>query len=82
MIKVDSTQHSTVVVCTDCPGGKVGLSWSIAAMSHYAGLRTAGVHEEQVHPTSYRARNALRMYEEAEPSVARRFDTPPRRTAA
>lgn len=52
-IKLDSTQISTVVMCTRCPW------WHGFADSRKEGWRVGARHEERAHPDSDNARAAL-----------------------
>jgi hypothetical protein len=53
-IELDSTQHSTVVTCTEC--GAVDL-----ADSPREGWAMGARHEERAHPELTQARDAARM---------------------
>jgi hypothetical protein len=53
MIRLDSTQISTVVTCTRCPW------WHGFADSRAQGWRVGARHEERAHPDSDNARAAL-----------------------
>ena len=44
MIRIDSTQHSTVVWCTQCP------SWRVGATHREAAYPLGADHERRVHP--------------------------------
>jgi hypothetical protein len=57
MIRLDSTQISTVVTCTRCPW------WHGFADTRGEGWRVGARHEERAHPGDEQARNALRMRE-------------------
>ena len=52
-IKLDSTQISTVVSCTDCPW------WRAFAFSKLQGWETGARHEKAVHQGSTQAQDAL-----------------------
>lgn len=54
MIKLDYTQESTVVICTDCPG------WSRGADSKPAGWALGARHQAEQHPGQDQAAGALR----------------------
>lgn len=53
MIRLDSTQISTVVMCSRCPW------WHGFADSRTEGWRVGARHEERAHPDSDNAREAL-----------------------
>lgn len=61
VIKLDSTQHSTVVHCTECP------SWAVLCSTPQAGERIAEQHERDVHPgrSTVRDRAYMRRYRAA-----------------
>lgn len=55
-IRVDSTKHTHVVYCTDCP------SWAALRLSKLDGLVRANEHERTVHPGQKQASTALAVY--------------------
>lgn len=59
MIKLDSTQISTVVLCDLCPW------WRGFADNRVAGWKVGGGHEERVHPELTQARRASLMAQKA-----------------
>jgi len=67
MIKLDSTQISTVVMCSDCPW------WRGFADSRTEGWRVGARHEERAHKDRQQARNALAKRVER---ARRHADTP------
>lgn len=56
MIKLDSTQISTVVLCTDCP------FWFGFATDRKDGWRVGRGHELRAHPGATQATTALAHY--------------------
>jgi hypothetical protein len=57
-IRLDSTKHSTVVLCSHCPW------WRGFADTQSEGWRVGARHEERPgHPATKQAREALRMRE-------------------
>lgn len=64
MITHDTTQHSVVTLCSDCPG------WRAVTTTKQDAWAQASTHEAQCHPGGTRARDAARHH-------ARRAETSP-----
>lgn len=62
--RVDSTDYSTVVWCTQCP------DWGETANDQFAGHKVARAHEDDVHPESRNAEKNLRKFEKRHAQVA------------
>ena len=62
--RVDSTDYSTVVWCTECPG------WGTSADDEFAGHKLARAHERNVHPESRNAETNLHKFEKRHALVA------------
>lgn len=56
-IRLDSTRHSIVIVCTIC-----GLGWRGFAFDKLDAWTRAAAHEERTHPELDQARSALRKH--------------------
>jgi hypothetical protein len=55
-IKLDISEHSVVVYCTECP------SWIVLTSSRVEGHARANTHERAVHPEQSGAAATMAMY--------------------